>query len=53
MVDQLAEKFDECPLNWGHYVLNWGREPCPLYGVAGYSLFRHIVGFRSQLSVVH
>ena len=43
MADNLAEKFDECPLNRGRQVLfahNWGRENCPLYGVAGCPLFR-------------
>ena len=43
MVDNLAEKVDECPLNRGRWVLlacNWDRENCPLYGVAGCPLFR-------------
>ena len=43
MVDNLAEKVDECPLNWGRCVLlayNWDRENCPLYGVVGCLLFR-------------
>ena len=43
MVDNLAEKVDECPLNRGHLVLlvyNWDRENCPLYRVAGCPLFR-------------
>ena len=43
MVDNLTEKVDECPLNRGRCVLlayNWGRENCPLYGVAGCPLFR-------------
>ena len=43
MVDNLAEKVDECLLNWGHCVLltyNWDRENCPLYGVPGCLLFR-------------
>ena len=43
MVDNLAEKVDECPLSWGCYVLfvyNWEREKWPLYGVAGCPLFR-------------
>ena len=39
MVDNLAEKVDECPLNWGRYVLlmynlepeNYGEERCPLF----------------------
>ena len=38
MVDNPAEKVDECPLNRGRKVLfayNWDRESCPLYGVAG------------------
>ena len=43
MVDNLAEKVDECPLNRGRCILlayNWDRENCPLYGVAGCPLFR-------------
>ena len=43
MVDNPAEKVDECPLNRGPKVLfayNWDRESCPLYGVAGCPLFR-------------
>ena len=43
MVDNPAEKVDECPLNRGRYVLfvyNWDRESCPLYGVAGCPLLR-------------
>ena len=43
MVDNLAEKVNKCPLNWGHWVLfayNWDRENCPLYRVAGCPLFR-------------
>ena len=43
MVDNLAEKVDECPLNRGRYVLfayNWDRESCLLYGAAGCPLFR-------------
>ena len=43
MVDNLAEKVDECPLNWGCRVLlayNWDRKNCPLYGVVGCLLFR-------------
>ena len=35
MVDNLDEKFDEYPLNQGHYVYNWECEKCPLYRVAG------------------
>ena len=38
MVDNLAKKVDECPLNWDRQVLyayNWDCESCPLYGVAG------------------
>ena len=39
MVDNLVEKVDECPLNWGRYVLlmynldpeNYGEERCPLF----------------------
>ena len=33
MEDNLAEKVDECPLNWD-------CEKCPLYGVAGCPLFK-------------
>ena len=43
MVDNLAEKVDECQLYWGHKVLfayNWDHEKCLLYGVAGCPLFR-------------
>ena len=43
MVDNLAEKIDECPPNWGCYVsfvYNWECKKCPLYGVAGCLLFR-------------
>ena len=43
MVDNLAEKVAECPLNRGRWVLlacNWDRDNCPLYGVAGCPLFR-------------
>ena len=43
MVDNLAEKVDECPLNRDRLVLlvyNWDRENCLLYGVAGCPLFR-------------
>ena len=43
MVDNLAEKVEECPLNWGCWVLlayNWDHENCPLCGVAGCPLFR-------------
>ena len=43
MVDNLAEKVDECPLNRGRRVLlvyNLDRKNCPLYGVAGCPLFR-------------
>ena len=42
MVDNHAEKVDECPLNWGRQVLfayNWDCEKCPLYRVAGCPLF--------------
>ena len=35
MVDNLDEKFDECPLNLGHCVYSWEREKCPLYRVVG------------------
>ena len=34
MVDNLAEKVNECPLNRGRWVLlanDWDRENCPLY----------------------
>ena len=39
MVDNLAEKVDKCPLNWGRYVLlmynldteNYAEERCPLF----------------------
>ena len=37
MVDNLAEKVDECPLNRGPLSIacvNWDRENCPLYGVS-------------------
>ena len=43
MVDNLAEKVDECPLKQGRCVLlayNWDHENCSLYGVAGCPLFR-------------
>ena len=42
MVDNLAERIDECPLNQGCYVLlcTIGSEKCSLYGVAGCPLFR-------------
>ena len=43
MADNLAEKVDKCPLNWGLQVLfsyNWDCENCPLYRVAGCPLFR-------------
>ena len=43
MVDNLAEKVDECQLYWGRKVLfayNWDHENCLLYGVAGCPLFR-------------
>ena len=39
MVDNLAKKCDECPLNV-RLAYNWNRENCPLYGVAGCPLFR-------------
>ena len=37
MVDNLAEKVDECPQNRGHEVLFAfrDRENCPLHGIAG------------------
>ena len=45
MVDSLAEKVDECPLNRDRClrtiaVRTCDRENCPLYGVAGCPLFR-------------
>ena len=43
MVDNLAEKVDECPLNRGRCVLlayNWDHENWPLYRVVGCPLFR-------------
>ena len=43
MVDNLAEKVNECLLNRGLQVLfayNWDREGCPLYRVAGCQLLR-------------
>ena len=45
MVDNLAEKVDECPLNWDRrvllvYMYNWDRKNCRLYGVVGCLLFR-------------
>ena len=46
MVDNLAEKVNECPLNRGHEVLfayNWNCENCRLYGVVGCPLFRGCV----------
>ena len=64
MVDNLAEKFDECLLNRGRCVLltyNWDRENCPLYGVAGCPLFRDCLSIEvnrmaqselSELSVI-
>ena len=42
-VDNLAEKVDKCPLNWGHYILfvyNWDCKNCLLYRVVGCPLFR-------------
>ena len=47
MVDNLAKKVDECPLNRGRWVLlvyNWDRENYALYGVAGCPLFRGCLG---------
>ena len=44
MVDNLAEKVNECPLNWDPWVLfayNWDCEKCPLYRVAGCPLFKY------------
>ena len=44
MVDNLAKKVDECPLNLGCLVFcfpcNWDRKNGLLYGVAGCPLFR-------------
>ena len=40
MVDNLAEKLNEWPLNWCHYVYDLECEMCPLYGVVGCQLFR-------------
>ena len=43
MLGSLTEKVNECPLNWGRYVLFvyvWEYKKCPLYGVAGCPLFR-------------
>ena len=43
MVDSLAEKADECPLNWGRKVLfvyEWDCKNCLLYRVTGCPLFR-------------
>ena len=43
MAGNLFEKVDECPLNWGHWVLfayNWDCEKTLLYEVAGCPLFR-------------
>ena len=37
MVENPAEKIDECPLTG---VVEWDRENCPLYRVAGCPLFR-------------
>ena len=37
MVDSLAEKADECPLNWGHQVFfacNWDHKNCQFYRIA-------------------
>ena len=42
-MDNLAEKVDECPLNWDRKVLlayNRDRKNCPSYGVAGCPLLR-------------
>ena len=62
MIDNLALKVDECPLNRGHKVLlayNWDRENCPLYGVVGCPLFRGCLSIKvngqsglSELSVI-
>ena len=60
MVDNPAEKVDECPLNRGRKVLfayNWDRESCPLYGVAGCPLLRgclqsNVVPFENSVTRV-
>ena len=43
MVDNLAKKGDECPLNQDHLALftiaNLECETCPLYGLVGCPLF--------------
>ena len=41
MVDNLAIKVDECPLNQCFLSINWDCESCPLYGVVWCPLFRH------------
>ena len=40
MVENPAEKIDECPLIGVLLAYNWDHENCPLYGVAGCPLFR-------------
>ena len=55
MVDNLAEKVDECLLNRGRRVLlayNWDRESCPLYGVAGCLLFRGCLSIEVNVRTV-
>ena len=42
-MDNLAEKVDECPLNWGRkvsFAYNCDHENYPLYRVVGCPLFR-------------
>ena len=44
MVDDLAEKVDECPLSRGRYVLvvyNWEHKKCLLYEVEGCACIKH------------
>ena len=60
MVDNLAERVDECPLNQDHKVLLtylWDCENCPnIYGVAGCLLFRGCLSTKvngmTELSVI-
>ena len=40
MVDNLAEKLNECPLYRCRYVYDLECEKCLLYGVVGCQLFR-------------
>ena len=51
MVDRLAEKVDDCLLNWGRLVLlayNWDRKNCPIHGVAGCPLCRGCLSMERQ-----